>query len=239
MAEVKQCRRCNKTLPVNHFVDTRGSQNPRGHYCQACHLKRVNEWHQAALNREQTTIRKLKIIYGEYWRHYASPEFFHTTLHDERDFCPYCGTRFCEITPNKFSESPIHLDHMDPLDKGGENSIRNVVFCCGPCNIKKSKRSFLQWLEILEPNSRKLARAIYRDKHGHPPEKFIEGPSTRRDSPYLDLTIYKPVEELQKLFPQPIVDSPPSNRAVFIKPDRRQSREELPEKLKENPEKED
>lgn len=232
MAEVKPCRRCHKTLPVDRFVDTGGQPNPRGHYCQVCHLRRLDERHRAALNRELTTIKKLRIIYGDYWRHYAAPEFFHASLHDERDFCPYCGTWFDEITPNTFNDSPLHLDHMDPLDKGGENSIRNVVLCCGPCNIQKGRRSFTDWLAMLGPKYRQLARAIYRHKHGHSPEAFIEGPSTKRGWPYLKLTLYKPVVELQMLFPKPVDLDSAKQLPVSRKSHRKRSGEYLTGKRK-------
>lgn len=204
MVDTKSCRLCRKILPLDRFVDSSGCHNPRGHYCSVCHLKQLDTRHRASLRRELVTIKKLRIIYGKHWRHYAAPELFQANLHDERDFCPYCGTWFDEITPNTFNDSPLHLDHMDPLDKGGENSIRNVVVCCGPCNIQKGKRSFLDWLAMLKPKFRKLARAIYHHKHGHSPEAFIAGHSTKRGWPYMKLTLYKPVAELQKLFPKPV-----------------------------------
>jgi hypothetical protein len=210
MATSKKCRRCHQTLPLEKFVDNNGDLNPRGHYCQSCHLKRVEQRHRAALKKEKSYIKKFKIVYGAYWRHYASPEYFHTMLKDERDFCPYCGIKFCDVIPDPFNESPMHMDHMDPLDKGGEHSIRNVVFCCGPCNIKKGKRSFQQWLEVLEPQYRDLARAIYGEKHGHPPEDFIEGCSTQRGMYDLEMTLFQTEEELKRQFPKPKVDGPPS-----------------------------
>ena len=230
MADTKECRRCHQTLSVERFVDRSGRHNPRGHYCLTCHLRRLDDRHRAALKVEGLTIQKLRIIYGQYWRHYAVPEFFHANLLDERDFCPYCGTWYDQITPNTFNDSPLHLDHMDPLDKGGENSIRNVVVCCGPCNIKKGKRSFLDWLAMLEPKYRKLARTIYCHKHSHPPEAFIAGHSTKRGWPYLESTLQKPISDLKKLFPTPVDLEPPSKIPVSRKSDRRKAGDGLPEK---------
>jgi 5-methylcytosine-specific restriction endonuclease McrA len=235
MTNTKTCRRCHKILPVDRFVDTSGQHNPRGHYCLVCHLKRYDDRHRSALRRELITIQKLRIIYGKRWRHYAAPEFFHANLLDERDFCPYCGTWFDQIKPNNFNDSPLHLDHMDPLDKGGENSIRNVVFCCGPCNIQKGKRSFLDWLAMLEPKYRQLARVIYRHKHGHSPEAFIEGHATKRGWPFLESTLHKPVAELKKLFPKPVTTGPPSHQIAPIKPDSGPARDDLPESLQQKP----
>jgi hypothetical protein len=232
--KTKKCHRCNNILPIDKFVDISGSPNIRGHYCLSCHLERVKEWHQTAIDQEKANIRKLQIVYGDYWQHYASPDFFGTSLYNERDFCPYCGTRFCDVIPNKFNKTLFHLDHMDPLDLGGEDSIRNTVFCCGPCNIKKGKRSFIQWLETLAPKYQKLAQSIYSEKHGHFPEQFKEGCNSERGSIDLEFAIYKTEEELKKLYPIPIVDKPPSNQPVEItyKVDVNAAIEILPEELK-------
>ncbi len=210
-----------------------GSSNPKGHYCHACHIEKVKEWHQAALEEEKSNITKLKIVYGKYWQHYASPEEFFTTLRDERDFCPYCGISFNKVTPNKFNEAPYHLDHMDPLDKGGEHSIRNVIFCCGPCNIKKRKQSFLNWLEKLKPKYRELSRNIYTKKHGHQPEEFVEGCNMGRGSQDMEFATGQTVEELKKQFPKPKVDRPPSNQPLVIELDIMEAIKNLPEELKE------
>ncbi|MEZ4484495.1 MAG: HNH endonuclease domain-containing protein [Syntrophotaleaceae bacterium] len=227
MADTKECRRCRQTLPVERFVDRSGRHNPRGHYCLTCPLRRLDDRHRATLKRERLTIQKLRIIYGPCWRHHAAPEYFQASLLDERDFCPYCGTWFDQITPHTFNSSPLHLDHMNPLDKGGENSIRNVVVCCGPYNIRKGKRSFIDWLAMLEPKYRQLARAIYRHKHGHPPEAFIAGQSTKRGWPYLETTLHKPVAELKKLFPRPVSHDPPRQDSVRSKADGRKPGSDL------------
>lgn len=214
MRKTKKCRRCHKTLSVEKFVDTGGDKNPKGHYCQACHRKRIEKWHRAALARESSYIEKLKILYGACWQHYAPPELFHAMLSDERDVCPYCGIRFSDVVPAPFNESPVHIDHMDPLDKGGEHSIRNAVLCCGPCNIKKGKRSFVHWLEMLEPKFSQLARAIYIEKHGHPPEAFIEGGPTARRAQELETVLYQTEEELKMQYPEPKETGPSCKRAM-------------------------
>ncbi len=161
MKKEKTCRRCKQTLPTAVFVDTSGATNPRGHYCSDCHQVRVEEWHQAALKEEELYVRKLKIVYGDHWQHYAGPEDFYTSLKDERDFCPYCGTTYSDVIPEKFNQNPVHLDHMDPLQRGGEHSIRNTVLCCGPCNIRKGKRPFSKWVSTLQPEFQTLSLEIY------------------------------------------------------------------------------
>lgn len=233
MTKQKKCRWCQEQLPIESFVDITGAKNPRGQYCNSCHLKRVEVGRQEALAEERSHISKLKIVYGEFWRHYATPEDFYTTLCNERDYCPYCGIKFEQVIPNKFNGSRDHLDHMDPLDKGGEHSIRNVVFCCGPCNIKKRKSSFQKWLQKLKPEFQRLSREIYTEKHGHTPEEFQEGCNMGRGTLDFEFDNNQSEEELKKIYPNPIVDAPPSNQPIVITLDILQAIERLPEELKE------
>lgn len=212
---MKRCRQCQKNVPVEEFVDTSGKFNPKGAYCRTCHLQRLDEWRQAALAEEASHIPKLKIVYGKWWKHYAVPEDFYHTLLEERDTCPYCGTKFTDVLPNNFNPSLIHLDHMDPLQLGGEHSIRNVVYCCGCCNIKKGKLSFVKWLEKLEPAHRNHAKQVYVEKHGHPPEEFEEGiPGSRGSWP--EMVIDETEAELRERYLEPIVTGPPSNKPIVI-----------------------
>lgn len=215
MKTSKKCRRCLQELPLESFVDLSGEFNKRGAYCQACHIKRVEEWRQAALAEEVLHISKLQIVYGEWWRHYAIPEDFSHTLIMERDFCPYCHVKFSDVSPNKFNPSKIHLDHMDPLELGGEHSIRNAVYCCGPCNIKKGTLRFAKWLERLQPAQREYARQLYIEKHGHLPEEFVEG-ALRSKGMWPEMAVNYTMDELKQLYPEPIVTGPPSNKPITI-----------------------
>lgn len=43
--------------------------------------------------------------------------------------CPYCG--------DGLSENDAHADHIYPVSKGGQSTIRNMVFVCTKCNLKK------------------------------------------------------------------------------------------------------
>jgi hypothetical protein len=69
---------------------------------------------------------------------------------------------------------------MDPLDLGGEESIRNAIICCPSCNIKKGHKSFIVWLQQLPPRCGQLSENIYTAKHGMSPARFKHGPPTIR-----------------------------------------------------------
>jgi len=140
----KKCARCKIVKPTEHFVTIYGCVNPRGKYCKQCFFEREQEFVRELLN--------------------------------GRDFCLYCGkpiTKAYDWTPEgKSKKTYIHLDHMDPLCLGGDDSENNTVYCCVTCNTRKSIRSFADWLNQLEPPYRDLARNIYQEKHGRSPEEF-------------------------------------------------------------------
>lgn len=212
----KICPHCKKTLLYEHFVTTWGTQSSSGRYCRSCHLEREEKRKEERIREREELIEKLQIVYGQYWRHYATPEDFYDSLQEERDFCPYCRTKFSDVGSCKFNDTAMHLDHMDPLHRGGEHSIRNTVYCCGPCNINKGRLSFKKWLEKLEPETQKLAREIYTEKHGHPPEEFIEGCNWGRGSRDTELVPFRSLGDIKCSYPSPIVDEPPSNQSIVI-----------------------
>lgn len=168
------------------------------------------------LAEEQAKIRKLKIIFGNWWRHYAVPYELRWTLYTEHAACPYCGGALGPISSydspaETISEQSAHLDHMDPLSKGGEDSIRNAVYVCAKCNLAKRDRLFVDWLEMLPPERQEMALATYLAKHCHLPETFQ--PSTKQARlalPRIELQLDEAV--LRKLFPKPIVAGPPERR---------------------------
>lgn len=51
----------------------------------------------------------------------------------ERDgwTCQYCGSQ---------DRQALQVDHIMPISKGGDNTLKNLVTACRPCNTKKSAR---------------------------------------------------------------------------------------------------
>jgi 5-methylcytosine-specific restriction endonuclease McrA len=47
--------------------------------------------------------------------------------------CQYCGARISMSTGTR--------DHVQPLSRGGADSLENVVACCKPCNSRKDDRT--------------------------------------------------------------------------------------------------
>ena len=51
--------------------------------------------------------------------------------------CVYCG-----------SKNTLTLDHVTPKSKGGPNTWKNLVTCCGECNVKKGDMYVDDFLEM-------------------------------------------------------------------------------------------
>jgi hypothetical protein len=113
---------------------------------------------------------------------------------------------------------------MDPLTRGGEDSIRNAVYCCGTCNHAKARRLFMVWLELLAPQYRELSRQIYIEKHGHTPEEFVPGEPQARTGGGIELphgvfidtdaTMRMTEGDLLREYPTPAVSGPPRDYLV-------------------------
>ncbi len=161
------------------------------------------------LAQEQATVRKLQILYGPWWQHYTPPYVLRWTLFSERERCPYCDGPLGMAPGSAEGEvDRAHLDHMDPLSRGGDESVRNAVYACRPCNMAKGNRLFVDWLARLSEERRASVRAIYVDKHSHDPEQFVAGPRQLRlllTRPELDFDEHV----LRTLFPKPLVSGPP------------------------------
>jgi hypothetical protein len=97
---------------------------------------------------------------------------------------------------------------MDPLSKGGEDSIRNAVYVCAQCNMAKGSRLFIEWLGKIPVEQREKARQVYMAKHGNPPEDFRKArKNVRLTLPRIELQFSEAV--LRRLYPKPIVSGPP------------------------------
>lgn len=180
----KKCPNCLEIKSKSEFVNFQGKKNPRGKYCQSCYKKRILEakvkQFDGLLSREIEYIEKYKIIYGDNWQSRASIDSLSLFLFMERDYCPYCGKSFREYQENKDynqCREIFHIDHLNPLKLGGEDSIRNAVCVCKKCNLKKGSLSFLSWLDKLKPKYREISRSIYIEQIGYPPEEFVESES--------------------------------------------------------------
>lgn len=89
----------------------------------------------------------------------ASP----TLLIDARS-CLYCGAKFND----RYKPT---IDHLIPLIRGGTHSAANLVVCCRPCNSRKGKRDFLEFVQTLPDLYRARSLRAWRKLRGAPPQQ--------------------------------------------------------------------
>jgi len=65
----------------------------------------------------------------------------------EQPFCCYCGG---------FVDK-IYIDHIVPYAEGGPTSWINLAPSCNNCNLRKGRKSLLEFLILLTPNERTLS----------------------------------------------------------------------------------
>lgn len=65
--------------------------------------------------------------------------------------CAYCGQR----------ATPLVMEHVVPLSRGGRHAIGNILPACRPCNSSKGAAFLVEW-------RRRLSRARGGESHPHP-----------------------------------------------------------------------
>lgn len=58
------------------------------------------------------------------------------SLQDDR--CGYCGISL---------KGDYHIDHIVPVNSGGQNDIDNLLLACAACNLSKSDRELSIWVQ--------------------------------------------------------------------------------------------
>jgi hypothetical protein len=58
------------------------------------------------------------------------------------DCCPYCA--------KLLAYDNTHQDHIYPVSKGGQSRLKNLVFICSRCNIRKSDSTLRSFIEQQE-----------------------------------------------------------------------------------------
>jgi len=57
------------------------------------------------------------------------------------------SNNICFWCDREIPKGKMHLDHITPLSKGGDDTINNLVVSCASCNLRKSDKSPEVWLD--------------------------------------------------------------------------------------------
>ena len=58
-----------------------------------------------------------------------------------------CWNNHCKCDLNAPGVRSTHKDHFIPVARGGTDNIKNIVALCGPCNMRKGKKTWDEFME--------------------------------------------------------------------------------------------
>ena len=214
--KVRICRDCREAFDSSEARSALGTPLGRGQFCSRCGAVRAAEIAKDCERIETNVRRNLWLAYKGWWKHYTPPLRWAKQLRSERSHCPYCGAELHFNNDPKDVSRPM-LDHMDPLSCGGEDSLRNVVYCCRQCNSRKRNKVFTDWVKLLCEPFRTYSRTIYELKHQHSPEVFEVGPWALRfegTPQFLELDEAEFLREFEGMLP--LQTRPPADHLLDI-----------------------
>lgn len=65
----------------------------------------------------------------------ADPKLFPEMLEAQEHRCYYCAASLID----EHGKAAFHVDHYEPLHRGGSNDLENIVLACASCNKRKGK----------------------------------------------------------------------------------------------------
>lgn len=69
-----------------------------------------------------------------------SPSDIQLLLQDQDNRCAYCG-----ISISLEIKGDVHIDHIQPLSRGGSNWPENLAATCSYCNLSKKDKTIAEW----------------------------------------------------------------------------------------------
>jgi 5-methylcytosine-specific restriction endonuclease McrA len=131
----KECRLCGRVKPATDFLA--GKAKRPSSTCAECRGKLAVQHRRkfyaglSADKRHTLTQRKRAEEYGT-----AHEEYSRTGILARWAFrCAYCDSR------------AEHLDHVQPLSKGGDDKESNMLPACAACNLSKGAKTLAEWAE--------------------------------------------------------------------------------------------
>lgn len=183
LKKLKICKNCCKEIPLDQFVKNDGNYSPRGHKCFDCYSQIEREKYQSYISRG-----KLLASFFDKNGDYIKDKDYDTlswdrdqltqALYSQSEMCLYCNTRLKTglFDVPEFRDFPkLNMEHMEALSNGGEDEPWNIALSCGPCNSRKGRLLYKDWLKNLDSISSERAKSYYILKRGDSPEKFYSG----------------------------------------------------------------
>ena len=65
------------------------------------------------------------------------------------DTCPYCGVTMTFNAGTEWVPSKASIEHIVPIDRGGDDTWGNLTLCCMRCNVSKQSKTAAEFVAYL------------------------------------------------------------------------------------------
>lgn len=132
-ADKKICSKCKTLLPITAFYKGSGEykSNLYSRHCKSCSKDRLyaNKDKYNKKMAAKLTIKTIQLVYEDNIKKF--------------------GTLTCNFCLKPIEMQKEHLEHKNPLSKGGSNDYENLGIACSRCNKRKKDKTVAQYLEYL------------------------------------------------------------------------------------------
>lgn len=151
----KYCYDCETEKPATNefFHANKSSKDGLYTYCKECTNRRIQLIHAKAPEKNTDRVRKWREDNPEEYKvqnkvikarrraagQMPTKDVLEELYEQSEDHCMYCGIRL-------FGE--YHLEHMNPIVRGGSNEIENLAVVCADCNLNKGDKTFTEWVAV-------------------------------------------------------------------------------------------
>jgi hypothetical protein len=191
MYKTKICKTCKQTTPSDQFLTQELKFTPRASSCYACvkiwYAERLQKIKESEAQLLSHTLAYLYILWREFPSIYleATPfDIMSGCMSYTDQTCLYCGYDFnvsFEQALNGIQPLQKHSDHMDALNIGGLDHLRNFAYSCQTCNAKKGSKNFATWFFKCPSERQELILQYYQNRHERHPSDFIKASPIPRD----------------------------------------------------------
>ena len=140
LVEKRQCKTCNQIFDLTRdFFGNTPSGNFRWQ-CRACMRNHVKSYAEKNPNtiKAQAELRRVRV--GDVRPIDDAAKNF--LLKKYQNKCAYC-----DLSLN----DKFHGDHIQPVAKNGDSSLKNLAVCCAKCNLAKHAKTaeeFYAWMDF-------------------------------------------------------------------------------------------
>lgn len=133
-SSVAKCELCGREKPAEAFLAGKARKPSRA--CASCRNKRraahIKSYYRSLPpdKRHTLTHKRRADEYGVEHVEYSRTAILARWSHR----CAYCNAR------------AVHLDHVEPLSRGGADVESNIVPACATCNLSKGAKTLAEWV---------------------------------------------------------------------------------------------